>query len=299
MSRDKRSYALFVYHYCKLNYDRYIMQKMKVKTLRNIGKWALQNYFILIVIGCIGFVGMVSVYRLFMKKPTYIYVKVRVGQGLWWASTQKPSMWFVQALKSIKAEKDFIGNPLVQVLSVSYYPWYGSNQFDVYLNLKIRVSQMGKTDRFSFKRSVIGVGSPIDFEFDTTQFSGTIIKLSKIPIVETYTEKLVTITKKEAYPWEYDAIQIGDSVHNGLETVFQIISKDSIDTLRLTPDYYGNYFPDSKETKKYIIVKVKLRVAEVEDKLIYAEDQIVVPGKDINISTSHFTFSDFIIAKVE
>lgn len=102
-----------------------------------ISSFIKQNYFLLIFVGCIGFAGVVAFYKLFIVKPTYVYVKVKVGQGMWWVSTQKPSAWFVKAIQEAKEQKDLTGKPLATVLAVSYYPYTlsqaMSGQYDVYL----------------------------------------------------------------------------------------------------------------------------------------------------------------------
>ena len=53
-------------------------------------KFSRENYFIVIFGLIILFVGVVSAKKLFFTKPTFIYTKVKVGQGLWWAGGQKP-----------------------------------------------------------------------------------------------------------------------------------------------------------------------------------------------------------------
>lgn len=272
---------------------------MKIITKNKFFKWALQNYFVLIFIGCIGFVGVVSVYKLFIVKPTYVYVKVKMGQGLWWASTQKPSMWFIQAIKQAKEEKDLAGKPVATIEKVVYYPWYGGSQYDVYVNLKLRVSKVGNAGKYNFNRSTIGVGAPIDFEFDAVQFSGTIIQLSTQPIKDTYVEKTVVLTKKGAYPWEYDAIQIGAAINNGETNIFNVADKQAVDTYSLAGDQLGNYLASNSENRKYITVKITMRGRVENGQFVFGEEQIISAGRVISFSTPSFVFNDFTIAGIE
>ena len=269
------------------------------KIIKKLWKFAIDNYFISIFLAAIAFVGVVSVYKLFLTKPTYVYAKVKVSQGLWWAATQKPSIWFLKAIKKGDAETDLVGKLVAEILSVRYYPWYGSDQFDVYLTLKLKVSKNKKTGKYNFKRSTIGVASPIDLEFPSVQFSGTIIDLSEKPFKDAYIEKTITLTKKNAYPWEYDAIQIRDSYSDGGETVFTIFDKTATETRSLTEDAYGNYPVLNPEQKKYIIVKAKIKLRQVEDQLFFGPEQKIILGKTLNISTNNFTFNDYTISKVE
>lgn len=273
--------------------------KLFGKLLKKFFHFALNNYFISIFLAAIAFVVVVSAYKLFFTKPTYVYAKVKVSQGLWWAATQKPNIWFVKAIKKGDAETDLVGKPVAEILSVRYYPWYGSDQFDVYLSLKLKVSKNKKTGKYNFKRSTIGVASPIDLEFPSVQFSGTIIDMSDKLSTDLYIEKTVTLTKKYAYPWEYEAIQTGDSYSDGEETVFTILDKTATETRSLTEDAYGNYPVANPEQKKYIIVKTKIKLRQVKDQLFFGPEQKIVLGKTLNISTNNFTFNDYTVSKVE
>lgn len=268
----------------------------------------IDNYFISIFFASIAFVGVVSIYKLFFVKPTYVYAKVKVGQGLWWASTQKPSMWFIEGLKRAKEEYDLLGQPQAQILSIRYYPWWGStyiqnqyiqNQYDVYLIMKLKVSKLGKTNKYNFKRSSIGVASPVDFEFPQAQFSGTIIELSEKPIKDELIEKKIVLTKKNDNSWEYESIKIGDFYFDGKEKVFEVLQKTARDTQTLTADTFGNYPVEQPELKKYIFVKAKILVKEKDNKLIFGEEQIILSGKTINIATDNFQFQDYLIAEVK
>ncbi len=270
--------------------------KFRKKKLPRFIQWMIDNYFITIFFACIGFVGVVSFYKLFIKKPTYVYAKVKVSQGLWWASTRKPSVWFVRNIKAGDVEKGLSGKPVSKIISFRYYSWWGSNDYEIYIIMKLKVSKM-RNGKYNFKRSAIGVGSPVDFEFPRVQFSGTVIELSNKPINDTYITKTVVLTKKTGYPWEYDAIKIGDKYFDGKETVFRVTKKTSVDTENLTDDVFGNY-PGGTEHKKYIVVQADIKVEKTKEGLIFGEEQLIMPGKTINISTSNFKFEGFKVAKV-
>jgi len=270
------------------------------KYFKKILKFFINNYFLSIFFACIAFVALVSIYKLFFVKPTYVYVKVKVGQGLWWASTQKPPAWFIDSFKNLKKdqEKDLTGKPIAEVLSIRYYPWWGSNQYDVYLLMKLKVTKMG-SGKYNFKRSAIGVGAPVDFEFPKVQFSGTIIELSEKPIKENYQEKTIIITKRNANPWEYDSIKVGDFYFDGQEKVVEILEKNAKNTQTLISDALGNYPDIAPEQRKYIFVKLKIKGKIKDNKFVFAEEQIITPGKTINLATQDFQFQDYIVAKVE
>lgn len=268
-------------------------------SLKKLLKFLTDNYFLAIFFASVAFVGFVSVYKLFFVKPTYVYAKVKVGQGLWWASTQKPSMWFIDGLKKAKEEYDLLGQPQAQILSVRYYPWLYQNQYDVYLTLKLKVSKLGKTGKYNFKRSSIAVGSPVDFEFPQAQFSGTIIELSEKPIKEDYQEKIVYLSKPYSYPWEYDGIKIGDKYFDGEEVVVEVLDKSSGESTSVIAPYKSIINPTLSQTRRDIFVKLKIKVKKDRNNFIFGEEQIIAPGKTINLATENFQFTDYLIAGVE
>lgn len=267
-------------------------------SLKKLFKFAVKNYFISIFLLCILFVGFVSLYKLFVVKPYYIYAKVKVGQGLWWASTLKPSIWMATNIKQGDFEKDLTGKNIAEVIKVNYYPWRVADQFDVYLTLKLKVTPNKKTKKYNFKRSSIGIGSPIELDLSSVQVNGTITDLSEDELTDKYIDKTVILTKKYAYPWEYDAIKIGDKYNNGENNVFEVLDKKSSDTSVLYSDQTG-ITSSSSDQRKYINVKAQIKVKEKNGQYIFGEEQIIQAGRPIIISTPNFSFNEFYIGSVQ
>ncbi|MFZ2206225.1 MAG: hypothetical protein WA061_04295 [Microgenomates group bacterium] len=276
---------------------------IKRKKARNIPsliwQFVVAHYLVFVIVGCVGFVGLVSIYKLYIKKPTYIYVKVKVGQGYWWASTQKPSMWYLKAIQNAQEEVDLTGKPTAKVLRVAYYPWYGSNQYDIYVTLRLSVSKVGAQGSYTYNRETIGIGGPIDLEFKNVQFSGTIIALSEKPIVPTTESKTVYLTKKYTYPWEYDAIKIGDYFNDGNGNVIEILEKAKGETNEVVLNDMGRLLSAETETYRYILLKIKMRVRQEDGQILYGDEIIVSPGRNLGFITNEFTFNDYVVSKIE
>lgn len=258
-----------------------------------------KNYIITIFIACILFVGVVSFSRLFLAKPTYIYVKVKVGQGLWWANTAKASIWHNDAINKGDIMRGITGNPQAIILGKRYYRWYTSDQYDVYINLKLKVTQNSKTGEYTFNRSSVSIGAPIELQFPKEYITGTVIGMSDSSFEEVYTDKIIYLTKRNALPWEYDAIQIGDNFFDGEDSVFKVTGKEAKETTNISADSYGNSSPEITEEKNYITIKAQVKLRKTGGQWVMGEDQLVVPGRPINISTPNFVYSDYIISKIE
>ncbi|MFH1188854.1 MAG: hypothetical protein V1652_03360 [bacterium] len=256
-------------------------------------------YFLFLIAGCIGFVGIVSVYKLFIAKPTYVYVKVKVGQGMWWASTQRPSLWFVKAIQQANEQKDLAGKPVAKILNVTYYPYWGSNQYDVYTTVQLQVSKVGNKGTYNFNRETIGVSSPIDLEFPTVQFSGTITALAEKPFKDAYEYKIVYLYKKYVNPWEYNQIQIGDSLSDGNEKVFEVLDKTRGETNEVLLSDLGKLINWDTEPYRYVTIKAKVRVKKVDGQYVFGEEYIVSPGRGIPVVVSNLTFNDYSVIQVD
>jgi len=267
--------------------------------LKKLMKYFHPHYLLYVFFALIFFVVAVSLYKTFFKKDKYIYAKVKVGQGLWWVSTPKPPIWFVKALKKGDVERDLVGKPVAQLLSVRYYPWISNtSQYDIYLTLKLKVSENKKTGQYSFNRSTIGIGSPIDLEFPNSQLSGTITQLQKDPFQIRPVFKTVTLEKKWAFPWEYEAIQAGDSYFDGEDKVFEIVDKKQENVYDVYSSI-GNNYPIESDLRKHITLRAKIQLSQADNQLIFGEEQIIKPGKPITIATSNFIFQDYLIEAIE
>jgi len=265
------------------------------KTMRFLRK----NYIITIFIVCILFVGVVVVARSYLSKPTYVYVKVKVGQGLWWVTTGKPSIWLVDAIKKEDVSRNLLGNPTAEILSTRYYRWYASDQYDIYMTLRLKVSMNSKTGGYVYNRSTLSVGSPIELQFPKEEVTGTVIELDKNRIEEKLVEKTIYLVKKYAYPWEFDNIKIGDKFFDGENTIFKIIDKQNqqnMEGFSFNSPYAG---ASLAEPTNYITVKATALLKNKLGQWVIGEDQIIVPGKVISISTPNFVFDSYVVSRVE
>lgn len=266
-------------------------------SIKKVLSFAKKNYLPLIFISIIGFVGLVGFYKLFLKKPTYVYVKVKVGQGLWWAATGEPSHWMVSGIKRGMVEHDFLDKPIAEILSKEYYPLDDPNHYSIYLTLRLKVSSGAKG--YIYNRSSLAIGSPVDFTFPTAQFSGTVLAISRQNFQGNFADRIVTLTKRNAYPWEYDAIHVGENYFDGQQTVFTILDKKAVDTSVLSSDAYGNTTANISDPMKYITVQAKVRVKKENGLYVFGEEQLLRKGRGITLSLPTFTFYGYVVADIQ
>lgn len=235
--------------------------------------------------------------------PSYVYVKVKLSQGLWWASTESPDIWLATGIKSGDKEYNLLGKPTADILSVRYYPTSSGSdptkdKYGVFLTVKLAASYNARNQKYTYNRSAVLVGAPIDIETQRTSISGTVTALSSQPFDDKYIEKTVFLTKRFAYPWEYDAIKIGDAYFDGQDTVFKVLDKQRTATAMIVPDYFGNYLSTTVDSTRYIIVKATIKVREENGVLYFGDEKLLTSGASLEIVTPNFNYKDFVVGEI-
>lgn len=244
-----------------------------------------------------------SIFKTIGDSDEFVQVKIKVSQGLWWASTQKPSAWMTNAIKKGQTETSLMGKSIVEVLEVKYYP--GSRReesdpvlYDIYITAKINIKRDNKNEAYVFKRSKLAVGSPIELEFPSAHITGTVVELGNPKISDRYVEKTVTILGKDGYtknnPHLYSSISVGDYYHNGESVVFEIIDKQLTDA-----DIYESVFEREMNIRKNIVITARLLAKEEGDSLYFGEEQLLNVGLPINVVTQNSNLIGFVITKVD
>ncbi|PIU74372.1 hypothetical protein COS77_01975, partial [Candidatus Roizmanbacteria bacterium CG06_land_8_20_14_3_00_34_14] len=48
-----------------------------------------------------------------------------------------------------------------------------------------------------------------------------------------------------------------------------------------------------------LIVKAKIKVKEINNRLVFGEDRVIIVGKNINIITNKFNFNNYIVSRID
>lgn len=277
--------------------------------MRNIKKlkfWLERNLLLVAFFSVCFLVGIVAAVKFFYAKPTYIYIKVKVGQGLWWAATQKPDYWFVKSIKKGEAEVDLMGRPQAEILGIRYYPVLTEDSYprlDIFVNLRLKTSYDEKNKRHLYKRDIISVGSPVEFQFPSVNITGTITDMSDHDFTTNYVEKTIYLYNFNAYqkdfPFIYDNIKVGDRYFNGQETVFTVTEKELLKSIRLPSDIWGRIYEQENDTIQHILVKAKIKLKSKDNQLIYGEERPIKIGEKVPFITDNFNFENFWVVQVE
>jgi hypothetical protein len=247
-------------------------------------------------------VAIIAFFKLSPANDKTVYAKIKVSQGLWWAATKEPSLWLEDALQVGDKELGFLGEPIAKIEDVTVYEVLDKPEEDrvsIYFVAKLKTSFNKTEKKYSFKRSSLVIGSPIEIETNRTLITGTVLEISEEPFNNNYQDKIVIIIKENAYPWEYNAIKTGDTYSDGKDVVFEVISKKILGPSSFYKgDIYSNVSPNTLDPTLRITVTAKIKVKEKNGKFLWGEEKIVKPGSPLPISTTNFDFQDFYISAV-
>ncbi len=289
---------------------------MKMKNLNHIKKFFLRNY-VFIFIAVVFLILSYSIFKSLTTQSKTVYVKIKVGQGMWWAQTGRPSIWFVNALKKDQGEYDLVGRPTAKILDVQYYPSETgtagnyddsginqfTNQYDVYLTLKVNVSFDKKYNKYYYKRSSVLIGSPIDFEFSSAAVTGTVIDISDRPFNDHYVDKTVQLVfrggYKKDFPYLFEKINVGDSYFDGKNKAIEIIDKWTEPMVINVSNINAQIYEREVYSQQNIVVKAKIRLKEKNNTLIFGEEKVVGIGSGFNIITPNYIIGNFIVSRID
>jgi len=274
--------------------------------LKRLKKIPRYNLLILMFVGVTIIVATVLIYKFFNTKPTYIYAKVKVGQGLWWATTQKPDYWFIKSIKKGEKEVDLVGRPLAEIVNYSYYPVLTEDSYprlDIFITVRLKTTFDSKNNHHIFKRDVVSVGSPIEFQFPSVNITGTVIDFGEKETKIEYVEKTVYLYNFNAYqkdfPYIYENIKVGEQYYNGREVILKVEDKELLKSVRLPSDIWGRIYEQENDTIQHILVKAKIKLIQSGKQLIYAEERPIKVGVKAPFITESFSFEDFWIVRIE
>jgi hypothetical protein len=244
--------------------------------------------------------------RSYASSTDTVYVKVKISQGLWWTNSEKPPFWVAQAINVGDSEKDLFGRTTAKVLEKRYYPAdarISPNQYDIFLTLKVEAKKDPNSGAYRYKRALVAVGTPLSLDLNSTEITAAVTAMSPEEIHEKYTTKTITFSDLNAYysnlPQEYDSIQVGDTYFDGTGYPVKIVGKHLVPRQVPFGDQFGRVIENKIQSNQTIVVEAEVAVQEIDGKYIYGEEQQVVSGANLNISTNTADLSRFVISSIK
>lgn len=278
-------------------------RKVSLPLTRKVIVQIKKNYLVFFFALIILFIGSVITYKIIYSKSEYMYVQVKVGEGYWWASTLKPSIWYVNAIRKGEKAQDLLGRTTAQIIAKRIYPTWTNDQYDTYITMKLRVSYNAKTKEYSFENNTVSIGSPIEVQFPKADVTGTIIDLGAKPLSTNYVEKTVYLVDQGGYTkdftFRYDGIKVGDSYFDGQDTVFTVLSKRLDKNIWTVTDNNAQVYERDVYTTQNIVVKARIKVQKEADGYYFGKDYKLSNNASIPFSTPGFIFEGFVVREIQ
>ncbi len=280
------------------------MKKKTQKTRSIFSQWRISYTVFTILAVSLVIVGVFVLARLFfVRNAKTVYVRVKLSPGAWWSRGVRPGMWYVSKLKEEEVQKDIVGNEKARLLNIEYYPWlftqgFSSDEYDVYIVARIIVKYNKSDNVHIFNDTVLSVGSPIVLEFPSTLVTGTVVDFSERMFKDAGVDKTVLIAKY-AYPWEYDAISIGDKLINNKKTIVEVVDKWRQEESFTVVFDRGLIDGSMQEVRGLIYVKLRMRLKKTGNVLFLGEDQAMRKGKLFSFALPNFLFDDYRVVDIQ
>lgn len=235
------------------------------------------SFFLFISLSTIAF----GWYKIKTSPPLYTYVQIELGHGPWWQANINPTVWFTKPIQKGVVEKNILGQTVVEILSVRYYPDI-NDQLRVYIVLKLKINI--RNNEYIYNRIPLYINSPVDLNIGSYQINGIIRDISLRLFNKIQRKKLLRLSKQNVTPWEYQTIHKDDEYHDGESTVFKVLDK-----------YVQK---DLSDGNKDIVVDVLIQTQEKGSNLYYGENQRLQEGDITSFATRTVRMVNFRIDNI-
>lgn len=259
------------------------------KKLKNITSLDIFGLFILFFITAL-------TYFAFSRKTEYLNVTIRLfnqDSPEYVINSNQPKSWYVEQIKVGTAQKNQIGETLVEVIDVYGYP-NGYIYEDVYVTLRIKAVQNKITKQYIYEGSPLLIHDIKSFKIQNLLVSGEIID-----IFEKERELKKFKVKVELNPKNVDYTNNSDSLIRGVENYVAnllkkgLTVKDSRNTNIIvvtdvekkpgqrivTTNSAIHYLADPETTR--VTLHLDLLAEKINDKYLYRKKEAMLVGEKI------------------
>lgn len=251
------------------------------------------------VLGGMVLVGIL-IYQIYVQKPTYVTVRIKGSPGNWWWVTPRPPDWLANSVHVGDKEFNATNRAIAEVLAIDTYDAGGPTK-DIYVTTKLDVRYNAQTKKYRYKGEPLEIGGPISLSLGSTFFPGMVVGISGIGSKpKQYTDITVQVRYRDRWPYEFDAIQVGESISDGdNHMIAQVVSKTRSPALREVETLSGQVVKGFSPVLDDFYVTLKLRVETRDEQYVYREEQYVKVGNQLWLLFPHYNISGAYITSIE
>ncbi len=180
--------------------------------MKQILKNKKRGWFFILIITALALCVFVFT-SFFLQKKTYITTDLFITGGEWWWDTINPPYWLGDPVVRGAVEYDVTGKKVVEVLSVQKFD--DRNRKILVVKARLLVSKDLRTKKYRFKQNPLEIGATIAISPGNTQMYANVIGIQGVQEFGQQNKQTIMVRWYNVFPWQADAIQVGDTMTNG------------------------------------------------------------------------------------
>ncbi|MFZ2025563.1 MAG: hypothetical protein WAV51_04760 [Microgenomates group bacterium] len=248
------------------------------------------------------------VFVLFLfQKPTYITANLFVTGGEWWWGTPSPPYWLGSPVSRGAIEYDIKGRKLVEVLSVEKFEEVGRTS--MILQVRLLISKNVLTKKYRFKQNPLEIGTTISISPGSVQLYANVTGIEGVQLLGNAEKQRVVVRLFNVFPWQADAIHVGDVMKSGSEEVAKVLTKEVVaaektivtESTQLSYDAPGKRSGQlvllrSDPLRRDVTMEMEIAVRTVNNQRYFGFTQTVKVGEYVYISLPSIFINPVIIS---
>ena len=256
-----------------------------------------------------GFILCLFVFVLFIfQRKTYVTADLFISGGEWWWITADPPYWLSNPVLKGAAEYDIKGQKLVEVLSVEKFDQ--PIRKTMMVRARLLVTKNLRTKKYRFKQTPLEVGATIAISPGNIEMFANVMGIEGVQGLSPQQTKTITVRWYNVFPWQADAIHVGDVMKDGANNeVARILKKDvaiSEKTI-VTENTQAVYGISSKQAGQLVILRsdplrrdvtmvMEIMTSRTDDQYYFGVVQRVKVGEMLYVSLPDIFINPTIIS---
>lgn len=239
----------------------------------------------------------------FFIKDTYVEAELLVSGGEWWWDTTHPPYWLGDPIVEGAVEYTIQGKRQVELLDVQKFN-EGSKK-TVYIKARLLATVNKWTKKYRYKQNPLEVGATLLLSPNNIQLYANVIGLQGITPERKHIKRTVTLKWYNVYPWQADAISIGDQMVSSDKDVWAtILTKEVINAEKIILNEFpqrpqslqGNVVIGTTDPlKRDVTLTAEIQTTLATNSEVFAYYQPVKIGDLLIINLSKIIITPYII----
>jgi len=219
-----------------------------------------------------------------------------ISGGEWWWVTADPPYWLSNPVVQGASEYDLSGKKIVEVLQVEKFDQQARKT--MLIRARLLVTKNFRTHKLRFKQIPLEIGSTIVISPGNVGMYANVIGIEGIQDISPQEEKTITTRWYNVFPWQADAIHVGDVMRDGSgNVVAEVLRKETTiaEKTVVTENNQLIYGTSTKQVGQLILLRsdplrrdvtleVKIKVRNLENQTYFGVVQNIKVGETLFLS---------------